>query len=158
MEKPIRNWAKILSWLPRVTGSMPTGVYGQFGGPLTGAAVRAGLLGGTGWLYGRYVHPVLRRGDSDEDPRDTARRMALIGAGVGAATGLPSVLRGVRAKWRHIMSMLIMDADIAVAPEILRPRFVVEASAEDENLSAIYVCARKFLTMQNQARGLRASK
>lgn len=82
----------ILGAWNRYTGAVPPRAapwpFSTIGGPLTHAAVVTGLGAGGGYLYGRYIHPLI---NPDADPEDTGRTGALVGGGAAALSQLPGL-------------------------------------------------------------------
>jgi hypothetical protein len=56
---------------------------------LTGALVQTGPGAGLGWLYGRYLHPLV---NPDVDPDAAGRTSALIGGSIAGAARLPFLI------------------------------------------------------------------
>jgi hypothetical protein len=77
--------------------------FRNIGGPATRTAVLSALGAGGGWLYGKYIHPII--GDPDADSRDTARTGAILGALAPILMSAPGLaLNARRHGLRHINS------------------------------------------------------
>ena len=87
-----RRVADIIGGFRRYTGAVPSSrapwPFPYIGGNLTHALVTTGLGAGAGYLYGRYIHPLI---NPDADPETSGRTGALVGGGAMALGHVPGL-------------------------------------------------------------------
>lgn len=91
-----RRVADVIGGFRRLTGAVPSRgapwPFQYIGGNLTHAAVTTGLGAGTGYLYGRYIHPLI---NPDADPETSGRTGAIVGGGAVALGHVPGLWNAV---------------------------------------------------------------
>lgn len=87
-----RRVADVIGGFRRLTGAAPSKSapwpFPYIGGNLTHALVATGLGTGAGWLYGRYIHPLI---NPDADPETSGRAGAIVGGGAMALGHVPGL-------------------------------------------------------------------
>jgi len=90
--RPYRSVPGIIAAWRKRTGAVPSRAapwpFSTIGGPVTHALVTTALGSGAGWLYGRYIHPLI---NPDVDKKKTGRTGAIIGGSTAALLNIPAL-------------------------------------------------------------------